>query len=195
MFELDTILVKERVGLLKMSDTYDLYDASSGVAVGICKEHPTWWVHLLRLALDKKFLPTTVKVSSVSEVETWLEIQRGFTFLSPKVTVLDGSGKTLGFLKSKLFSWGINFRVLDAAEREIASVKGDWKGWNFELVSASGAHLGTITKKWAGLGKEMFTSADNYMIDLTGSSGNAGANRKMLLAAALAIDTCYKEGK
>jgi uncharacterized protein YxjI len=193
MLELDTILVKERVGMLKISDTYDLLDPSTGNPVGLCKEHIAWWVHILRLVVNKRMLPTVVRITDQHEARTFLEIRRGFSFLSPRVSVVDGQGKVLGHLKSKLFSWGINFRILDVAEQEIASVKGDWKGWNFQLLAASGDILGTITKKWAGLGKELFTSADNYVVDLSGSA-NKTASRKMLLAAALAIDTCFKEG-
>lgn len=193
MLELDTILVKERVGMLKISDTYDLVDPATGNPVGLCKEHIAWWVHILRLAVNKRMLPTVVRITDQHEARTFLEIRRGFSFLSPRVSVVDGQGKVLGHLKSKLFSWGINFRILDTAEQEIASVKGDWKGWNFQLLSASGEILGTITKKWAGMGKELFTSADNYVVDLSGSA-NKNASRKMLLAAALAIDTCFKEG-
>lgn len=195
MFDLQTILVKERVGLLKMSDTYDLLDPATGNAIGLCKEHPAWWVHVLRLVVNKRMLPTVVRITDPAETTTWLEIRRGFSLLSPKIAVLDGGGRTLGFLKSKLFSWGINFGILNAQEVKIAEVKGDWKGWNFQLVSVTGTSLGTITKKWAGMGKELFTSADNYVIDLAGSEGGASANRKILLAAALAIDTCFKEGK
>lgn len=197
MLELDTILVKERVGLLKMTDTYDLIDPSSGTPVGICKEIVPVWTHLLRLLVNKRMLPTTVRISDPSEAQTYLTIERGFSFLTPRIKVLDAQGNLMGHLKSKLFSWGINFRVLDALENEIASVKGDWKGWNFQLVSPEGSTLGTITKKWAGLGKEMFTSADNYMVELpdSGEQKSKGASRKMLLAAALAIDTCFKEGK
>lgn len=194
MLDLDTILVKERVGLMKMSDTYDLFDPATGTSVGICQEEPTWWVHLLRLAVNKGMLPTSVVVSG-NGGERILEIRRGFTLISSKVQVFDGAGVLLGYLKSKIFTIGTSFRVLDASENEIATVKGDWKGWNFKLMSASGAELGTITKKWAGLGKELFTSADNYVISLAPDASGRSGTRKMLLAAALAIDTCYKESK
>ena len=36
---------------------------------------------------------------------------------------------------------------------------------------ADGNEMGTITKKWAGIGKELFTSADNYIISLDEDPG------------------------
>lgn len=194
MLELDTILVKERVGLMKMSDTYDLYDPATGTSVGVCQEIVPWWVHFLRFAVNKRMLPTTVKVVDNGQQEI-LEIRRGFSLLSPKVQVLDGNGNLMGYLKAKIFTIGTSFRVLDASETEIATLKGDWKGWNFRLVNPLGAELGTMTKKWAGIGKELFTSADNYVISLAPDVAGRSSTRRMLLAAALAVDTCYKEKK
>ena len=72
----------------------------------------------------------------------------------------------------------------------MALVKGDWKGWNFRFT-AGDRELGVVTKKWAGLGKEFFTSADNYMISIHGAP-NPVANI-LLLAAGLAIDTVLNE--
>jgi len=53
--------------------------------------------------------------------------------------------------------------------------------------------IGTITKKWAGIGKELFTSADNYIIALNDEP--APAKAMLLLAAGLAVDTVFKERK
>ncbi len=50
-----------------------------------------------------------------------------------------------------------------------------------------------LTKKWAGLGKELFTSADNYIISLKNLSGASPVASALLLAAGLAIDVVYKE--
>ena len=57
--------------------------------------------------------------------------------------------------------------------------------------TTSPSELGLITKKWAGLGKELFTTADNYMISLHGSPD--AETSLLLLAAGLAVDTVFKE--
>ena len=74
-------------------------------------------------------------------------------------------------------------------------MKGDWKGWNFTLSEFHGQEIGKVTKKWAGLGKEIFTSADNYVVE-TASGFTANKEKKMiLLASALALDVIFKERK
>ncbi len=97
----------------------------------------------------------------------------------------------LGWLKSKLFSIGGAFYVYDSSGNEVAFVQGNWVGWTFKFLDSEQNEIGTITKKWAGVGKEMFTSADNYMIALNDEP--APAKAILMLAAGLAVDIIYKE--
>jgi len=193
MLQLNRILVKERVGLFKLADCYDLFDPDSGRSVGVCQELPPWYTHVLRLVVNKLMLPTVVEVVPEGRTQPLFRIRRGFKLFRSVVQVEDGIGRPLGTLRSKLLSFRLEFAVLDTTGKEIAKVNGDWKGWNFQLVSPKGEVLGTITKKWAGIGKELFTSADNYMIELSEGKQDEAKSRSMLLAAALAIDICFKE--
>jgi uncharacterized protein YxjI len=82
----------------------------------------------------------------------------------------------------------------DTADNQVAEVKGDWKGWNFRFLNKGGREIGSVTKKWAGLGKELFTSADNYIIALTDAEANRDT-RSLLLAAGICIDVVFKESE
>ena len=192
MLDRTTFLVKERVAFLKLSDTYDILDPASGSPIGIAQEQVSAPMKLLRLLVKKQLLPTTVVVSERENGPPVLSIRRSFTFLRSKVTVHAASGESIGHFRSKLFSLGGAFRVHNADGAEVALVKGDWKGWNFQFLDQNGARIGTVTKKWAGIGKELFTSADNYVIALE-RAGLPAAVSALLLAAGLAIDIVYKE--
>ena len=50
-----------------------------------------------------------------------------------------------------------------------------------------------VTKKWAGLGKEMFTSADNYMLEISAQLPVDDDKRKLILGAVMCIDMVLKE--
>jgi uncharacterized protein YxjI len=190
-----TFFIRERVGFLKFADVYDILDPESKEQIGVAKEQPEIWVHLLRFLLNKKMLPTKVVAfegtDPKDESRPVFSIHRGFTLLRSQIQVKDAQGNDLGYFKSKLFSLGGAFYVHDQAGNQVAMVQGDWKGWNFKFTDQSGAEIGSITKKWAGIGKELFTSADNYMISLP--SGGSPERATLLLAAGLAIDTVYKE--
>jgi len=195
MLNRKTFFIREHVGVLKLSDTYDILDPESQELLGIAKEKPGVLIHLLRFFVKKQALPTNVYIYEGSdpkdESKLKFHIRRGFTLLRSKVSVHDGGGKMIGYFKSKLFSLGGAFYVFDSFDNPVAFVKGDWKGWNFSFKDSAENEIGSITKKWAGVGKELFTSADNYMLSLNES--HAPAKATLLLAAALAVDTIYKE--
>jgi len=187
-------LVKERVAMLKLVDTYDIFDPTSNRQIGIAKEVTPVWVTLLRFLIEKGKLPTKVNIYEDESQPPVASIHRGFTLLRSKIKVIGPGGKPLGYFRSKLISIGGGFHVFDNNDQQVAEVKGNWKGWDFRFLSKSGREIGAVTKKWAGLGKELFTSADNYVISLS-DLGNAGPEAgALLLAAGLAIDIVFKEG-
>jgi uncharacterized protein YxjI len=192
MLDRKVFLVKERVGFLKLTDTYDIFDPASGVQVGLAREaiHPA--LKVLRLVVNKRLLPTTIEVREGEEGPLVLSIKRGFSLLHARVSVRDANGAEIGRFRSKLLSIGGAFAVFDTAGNEVAEVKGDWKGWNFQFLDRRGSRLGTVTKKWAGVGQELFTSADNYVIALEGES-QPRVVMALLLAAGLAVDMVFKE--
>lgn len=191
MLDKTNYLVKEHVGVLKLSGTYDIIDPQTQAQLGVAQERLGFLLHALRLVIDKRMLPTTVAIAEKVDGPAVLTIKRGLTLLRSRIDILDRSGQSIGYFKSKLFSLGGGFYVYDTRDQLVAEVKGDWKGWNFKFIDANGQEVGTVSKKWAGFGKELFTSADNYMISITeGFKGQAG----LLLAAGLAIDIVFKEG-
>lgn len=197
MLNRSTYFVRERVGILKLSDTYDIFDPDSRAQIGIAKDKPGDLIHALRLFLGKEALPIKVFVyegdNPDDESKLLFSIQRGFTLWRSKVDVLDKDGRTIGWFVSKILSIGGAFTVFDAEGVQIAMIQGDWKGWNFSFKDASGSEIGNVTKKWSGVGKELFTTADNYMISL--NQEYPPATNLLLLAAGLAVDTVFKEKK
>ena len=186
--------VKERVAMLKLTDTYDILDVETQQRIGIAKEEPSAWSKYARLVVNKILLPTTVNIYEDENEPPVLTLwKKGL--MRPGVFVSDNEGRVLGMFKSKFFSLGGGFQVYDPGGVHVAEVKGDWKGWNFRLLDVNGQELGLVTKKWAGLGKELFTSADNYIISLSDASGSNPTMAGLLLAAGLAIDIIFKERK
>jgi uncharacterized protein YxjI len=195
MLDRTAYFIKEHVGLLKLSDTYDILDPETQEQIGIAKEKPGGLVIALRFLLNKKLLPTKVFVYEGSDFNNdaslVFSIQRGVMLFNTRVNVLDENGAVVGWFKSKFFSLGGAFRVFDASGKEVALVQGDWKGRNFQFLDMSGREIGRVNQKWAGLAKEFFTSADQYVISL--NSQPTPGLAILLLAAGLAIDTVFKE--
>ncbi len=195
LLERQTFLVKERVAMFKLTDHYDIFDPESGEQIGFAQEKIGGFAKFLRFFFSKykTMFPTTVEVKEDDESDPVITIKRRFAIVRYQVDVIDKNEKFVGSFKSKLFSLGGGFTVHNPEGEQIADVQGNWKGWDFKLLDMNGNELGRVNKKWAGMMKEMFTSADNYVISLDESVGANPGLAALLLAAGLAIDINFKE--
>ncbi len=74
----------------------------------------------------------------------------------------------------------------------LGSIDGEnWVSWDFAVHYAEGNEVGRITKKFAGILKEGFTTADNYLVQITGAV--SPELRLMIFAAGAGIDTALKQ--
>ncbi len=185
--------VRQHAALLKLTGAYDILDPQTKQVIGTAIEVPPTWAKYARLLVNKALLPTALHLKSNGSDRPVLSLHKKPSFFSQSVTVTDGNGKQLGAFKSKAFSLGGRFSLLGPGGAQVGEVQGNWRGWDFTFRDVNGKELGKVTKKWAGLGKELFTTADHYLIVLNdGVSSGAGLGA-LLLAAGLAVDLVFKE--
>jgi uncharacterized protein YxjI len=195
MFTKNIYLIKERFELLKIVDRYDIFDAETGTLVAYAKENITNWKKALRLVVNKSLLSTTIEIKDAVTEKIEFTLQKPFRWLRSEVHVMDAKGTEIGFFKSRIFSLGGAFDVFADEFTKIAEVKGNWTGWNFKFKDLQGNEIGLVTKKWAGIGKELFTTSDNYMVSISEQYKNNPKQMALLIIAGLAIDVVYKEKK
>ena len=184
--------IKEHVGIFKAANNYDIFDPHSQQKILECREPDLgFFSKLLRFTDYKRFTPFNVVVST-PEGHKVLSIRRGVSIFLSKVEVLDENDRLVGSFKQKLFSIGGKFDVLDAQEEVVCTLRGKWTSWDFRFVQGS-SELAAVSKKWAGLGKELFTSADNYMLAIDPGVPASDARRLLIMAAVMCIDMVLKE--
>jgi uncharacterized protein YxjI len=185
-------LVKEHVGMFKAANNYDVYDPADGQKILLCREERLgMFTRLLRFTDYKRMTPFEVEVRTPSG-ETILTVRRGISIFLSKVDVFDEANRRIGGFKQKLFSLGGAFNVLSADGEPICRLQGKWTGWNFRFLAGEN-ELAQVSKKWAGLGKELFTSADNYILSISEQVPPDNPVRQLILAAVLCIDMVLKE--
>jgi len=192
VLEKNLFLVKEHVGLFKAANNFDIHDPESGEVVLECREEKLGFLtRILRFTDYKRMTPFNLEVR-VPGGPTLIRVRRGVSFFLSKVQVFDRENALLGGFKQKFFSVGGSFNVLDAQDKVVCSLKGKWTGWDFRFMDGS-IELAHVTKKWAGLGKELFTSADNYVLQISDKVPPQNPVRSLIVAAVLCIDMVLKE--
>lgn len=184
--------VKEHVGMFKASNNYDIFDPATNEMIMMCREENLgFFTKIFRFTDYKTMTPFNVVVKT-PDGQTVVRVKRGVNFWLSKVEVLDENDKVIGLFKQKLFSIGGKFEVLDPNGNPLCMLKGKWTGWDFRFIKDN-LEFAHVTKKWSGLGKELFTSADNYILSINDGVPQDSSLRQLILAAVMCIDMVLKE--
>ncbi|WP_333819938.1 phospholipid scramblase-related protein [Ohtaekwangia sp.] len=185
--------VKEHVGMFKASNSFDIYDPETQQIILNCREENLgFFTKLFRFSDYKRMTPFDIEIKTPLG-EKIVRVRRGVSFFLSTVEVLDEKDQVIGMFKQKFFSIGGKFEVLDASERPLCMLKGKWTSWDFKFISADNKEFASVTKKWSGLGKELFTSADNYILQISPEVPQDHPLRQLILAAVMCIDFVLKE--
>jgi uncharacterized protein YxjI len=184
--------VKEHVGIFKAANNYDIIDPENQDILMNCREDKLgFFTKMLRFTDYKRMTPFNVEIRTPSGDKV-LTVKRGISIILSTVEVFDENDILVGKFKQKLFSIGGKFNVLDPNENVLCKLQGKWTSWDFKFVKENNEY-GHVSKKWAGLGKEMFTSADNYMLEINDTVPKDDPLRILILAAVVCIDMVLKE--
>jgi uncharacterized protein YxjI len=185
-------LVKEHVGMFKAANNYDIYNPESNQIIMNCRENNLgFFTKMLRFTDYKRMTPFDVEITTASG-EKIIAVKHGVAIFRSTVEIFDEKNRLVGTFKQKFFSIGGKFEILDKNERPVATLQGKWTGWDFKF-SYENKQLAQVSKKWAGMGKEFFTSADNYVLQIEETVAQDSPLRQLILAAVMCIDMVLKE--
>ena len=191
IFNQNIFLVKEKIGMFKASNNYDIFNPENNELVLTCREpNLGFFTKLFRFTDYKRMTPFDIEIRTASG-ELTIQIKRGVTIFRSDIDVFDGGGRKIGVFKQKFFSFGGRFEVHDHQDKHLCTLQGKWTGWDFKF-NKDNKELANVSKKWAGLGKDFFTSADNYVINITDVAEESKL-RPLLIAAVMCIDMVFKE--
>lgn len=185
--------VKEHVKVFKAANSFDIYDPDTKqIILQAREERLGFFTKMFRFTDYKRMTPFEIDIKT-PEGKTVITVKRGVSLFLSTVEVLDERGTLIGKFKQKFFSIGGKFEVLDASERSLCMLKGKWTSWDFRFVAQDGKEFAMVTKKWSGLGKELFTSADNYILQISNDVPTDNPLRMLIMAAVMCIDLVLKE--
>lgn len=184
--------VKEHVGFFKAANNYDILDPQTQQVILHCREERLGiFTKMFRFTDYKRLTPFEVIIRT-PDGQPVLCVRRGIALLVSSVDVLDEREQRVGGFKQKFFSLFDKFTVYGASDEPLCVLKGNWTSWDFAFM-AGDQELARVSKQWGGLAKEMFTSADNYVLQINPAVPPDSSLRMLILAAVMCIDLVLKE--
>ncbi len=117
-----------------------------------------------------------------------LILSRPFFFFFSDIAVNLPTGLSLGTAHRRFGFLHKKYELQDPNGNVFAVIKTSYfKIWTFAIRDAQGVERSRISKKWAGALKEIFTDADNFLLEF-GNAPWSPAQRAVIFAVAISID-------
>ncbi len=191
IFTEPVLVVNQKAKLIEVNNEYAIYD-QNGTQLGAVRQvGQSAAKKVLRVISNvDQFLTHRLQVVDV-QGNVLLALTRPAKFVKSKVIVQDGQGNEIGQIVQQNAIGKIRFG-LEANGHTYGSINAEnWRAWNFRVSDASGNEVARITKTWEGLAKTMFTTADNFVVQIHAPLEEP--LRSLVVASSLAVDTALKQ--
>jgi uncharacterized protein YxjI len=120
-----------------------------------------------------------------------LTLTRPAKLLKSRVLIGDAQGNPIGEVVQQNAIGKIRFS-LESGGHTYGSINAEnWRAWNFNIQDHTGTEVARITKTWEGLATTLFTTADNFVVQIHRQLEDP--LRSMVVAAALCVDVALKQ--
>ncbi len=191
IFEATTMVVSQKAKLIELTNEYDVKDAQ-GVPLGrVVEVGQSQLKKAVRfLGNYDQFFTHRLEVRDTNGT-VLLVLTRPAKFMKSRMQITHPDDTPIGeIVQENVF--GKKRFSFSAGGVPIGGIRGEnWRMWDFKIEDASGAEVGRINKQWAGIGRELFTTADHYQVQLRAQL--PFPLRYLAIAAALTVDTALKQ--
>jgi uncharacterized protein YxjI len=193
VFTEPVLVVNQKAKLIEVNNEYAIYDAS-GKQLGAVRQVGQSALKKAARVLTSYDQFMTHKLQVVDMAGTvLLAVTRPAKLMKSRIIVADGAGRELGQVVQQNVFGKIRFSM-EAGGVSLGSINAEnWRAWNFSIRDAADTEVARITKTWEGLAKTMFTTADNYVVQILRPLEDP--LRSLVVASALSVDTALKQDK
>ena len=191
IFTEPVLVVNQKAKVIEINNEYAIYD-QHGTQIGAVRQvGQSAAKKVLRVISNvDQFLTHKLQVVDVHGT-VLLALTRPAKLIKSKVIVQDGQGHEIGAIVQQNAIGKIRFN-LEAGGQVYGSINAEnWRAWNFNVADQAGNEVARITKTWEGLAKTMFTTADNFVVQIHRPLEEP--LRSLVVASSLAVDTALKQ--
>ncbi|MFF4606568.1 phospholipid scramblase-related protein [Streptomyces sp. NPDC001339] len=191
LFTEPVLVVNQKAKLIEVTNEYGVFDQHGNTLGSVVQVGQSTAKKVLRVvsSLDQ-YMTHKLEIRDAYG-QPQLVLTRPAKILKSKVIVERPDGSPMGEIVQQNAIGKINFAMM-VGGRQIGAIKAEnWRAWNFAIVDHADTEVARITKTWEGLAKTMFTTADNYVLQIHHQLPDPLLS--LVVATALTVDTALKQ--
>jgi uncharacterized protein YxjI len=191
LFDEPILVVNQKMKLIEINQEFAVYDQHGRQIAAVREVGQSTAKKLFRFVSDlDQYLTHKFQVVDM-QGRVQLALTRPAKLMKSRLIVEAGDGREIGQIVQQNMIGKIRFS-LESGGQVIGSLNGEnWRAWNFNIQDATGREVARITKTWEGLAKTMFTTADNYVVQIHEQLPQPLLG--LVVASALCVDTAHKQ--
>lgn len=191
LFDSPVLVVNQKAKLVEVTNEYAIYDAAGTQLGSVVEVGQTVVRKAIRLLSNfDQFLAHRYEVRDPGG-RVVLNLHRPGKFVKSTVVVSLPDGREVGRIRQENAIGKIRF-ALEVNGARVGGIKAEnWRAWDFAIEDAQEVEVARVKKTWEGAVKAMFTTADNYVIQIHRPLEDP--LRTLVVASALTIDTALKQ--
>lgn len=191
VFTEPVLVVNQKAKLIELSNQYAVFDGQGRQIGSVNQVGQSTAKKVLRALTNiDQFLTHRLDVTDMAGT-VQLRLTRPAKVFKSTVVVSDGADREIGRIVQENMIGKIHFR-LESGGQVFGAIRAEnWRAWNFRIEDAGGTEVARITKTWEGVAKTLFTTADNYVVQI--HQQLTEPLRSLVVAAALSVDTALKQ--
>ncbi len=185
------LVVNQKAKLIEITNQYAVFNGA-GIQVGSVSQVGQNAARKVLRALTNvdQFLTHKLEVTDMGG-NVLMKLTRPAKVFKSTVVVTTPTDQEIGRIVQENMIGKIHFG-LESNGQTVGSIKAEnWRAWNFRIDDASGTEVARITKTFEGIAKTLFTTADNYVVQIHREL--AEPLRSLVIASALSVDTALKQ--
>lgn len=191
LFSEPVLVVNQKAKLIELTNEYKVMDQNGNLIGSVSEIGQSALKKALRFvsSLDQ-FMTHRLEIRDAYG-QPQLVLTRPAKIMKSKVIVSRPDGSPVGEIVQQNMIGKINF-ALNANGQQVGAIKAEnWRAWNFAIVDHADNEVARITKTWEGLARTMFTTADNYVLQIHYQLPEPLLS--LVVATALTVDTALKQ--
>jgi uncharacterized protein YxjI len=191
IFTEPVLVVNQKAKLIEINNEYAIYDQNARQLAAVREVGQSSIKKAARFltSLDQ-YMTHQLQIVDMNG-SVLLGLTRPAKFVKSRIIVTDPAGSEIGQIVQQNAIGKIRFG-LESGGNTYGTIQGEnWRAWNFRIEDHTGTEVARITKTWEGLAKTMFTTADNYVVQIHRQLEDP--LRLLVVASALSVDTALKQ--